>query len=533
MAHFVHLHLHTEYSLLDGLSKIKALATHIKENQMHSCAITDHGAMYGAIEFYKKMTETGLKPIIGVEAYTTNVKHTDRPERSKVKNYHLLLLAKNLEGYKNLMKLTSIAHLEGYYYRPRFDRETLIKYSKGLLCTSTCGQGELAQALVNESYQKAKLVANWFLELLGEDYYLEIQRHNYASFISSIDNNEIKNSLLTLAKNEKTVNDGLLKLSRELGIPVVATNDAHYIKKADAPAQDALVCVATGKNVTDLKRLRFIDAPSFWVTSPGEMTELFFDLQEALENTVMVADKCNLEFTLGQWYFPKVALEGSKSAEEVLRAKTQQAMKVKYARADTVLQSRLDLELKVICDKGYAPYFLIYEDMASWAKLKTIPINTRGSVAGSLVAYCLGITSVDPIRYNLPFERFLNPYRPSAPDIDLDIADDRREEMIDYLKHKYGSDKVGQICTFGRMLARASVRDIARVLGFPYSTGDKIAKLIPMGSQGFPMTIERALKESPELDNLYRREDDAKIIIDLSRQIEGNARHISVHAAGG
>src|SRR3990167_10804626 len=281
MAHFVHLHLHTEYSLLDGLSKIKALATHIKENQMHSCAITDHGAMYGGIEFYKKMTETGLKPIIGVEAYTTNVKHTDRPERSKVKNYHLLLLAKNLEGYKNLMKLTSIAHLEGYYYRPRFDRETLIKYSKGLICTSACPLGEIGQALIADDFKKAKETATTFLDIFGKDYYLEVQRHEPEKYIETSENEEIKTFLKQQVESEKAVNQGIIRLSRELGIPIVATNDAHYVKKEESMAQDALVCIATGKNVSDLKRLRYIDSPTFYLKSTEEMTSLFPDLPEA------------------------------------------------------------------------------------------------------------------------------------------------------------------------------------------------------------------------------------------------------------
>ncbi|OGM22578.1 DNA polymerase III subunit alpha [Candidatus Woesebacteria bacterium RIFCSPLOWO2_01_FULL_39_21] len=532
MIDFVHLHLHTEYSLLDGLSKIRVLTKHIRENGMNSVAITDHGAMYGAIEFYKLVKDAGLKPIIGVEAYTTNVKHTERIERSKIQNFHLLLLAKNLEGYKNLMKLISIAHLEGYYYRPRFDRETLGKYSGGLVCTSACGLGELAQAFVNESYQKAKEIAEWYLNLFGEDYYLEIQRHYYDSFATSTQNQEIKNSLYTMAKNEKITNDGVLKLSRELGIPIVATNDAHYIKKEDATAQDALVCIATGKNVSDIKRLRFIDSPSFWVTTPGQMQELFPDLPDALENSLKIADKCNVEFVLGQWYFPEIEIKDGKKPEEILKDKAQNSLKEKFKKVDKELTDRLEKELEVICKKGYAPYFLIYEDMAQWAKSRQIPINTRGSVAGSLVSFCLGITTIDPIKYVLPFERFLNPFRPSAPDIDIDIADDRREEMIDYLKEKYGKNRVGQICTFGRMLAKASVRDIARVLGFPYSTGDKIAKLTPLGSQGFPMTIERALKDSPELSALYKMDKDAKVIVDLARQIEGNARHVSVHAAG-
>jgi len=531
-AKFVHLHLHTEYSLLDGLSKINPLMEHIKENKMDTVALSDHGVMYGAVEFYQKAQKAGVKPIIGVESYITNVDHKKRGDRKKMKNFHLLLLAKNLEGYKNLMTLSTIAHLEGYYYRPRFDHKTLKKYSKGLICTSACVAGEVAQALIEDDYEKAKKVVDWHTDLFGEDYYLEIQRHQYDLHVKNATDPGIRAELNRQAEIEKKVNEGVVKLSREFGIPIIATNDAHYIKQEDATAQDALVCVATGKNVSDTQRLRYIDTPSFYVTSPKEMEELFPDHPDALSNTLKVADKCDIEIKLGTYFFPEITLPKGKTAEEVLKSEVDKGLKEKFGEETKELRERVDYELDVIIKKDYAAYFLIYQDMSNWAHENLIPINTRGSAAGSLVSYCLGITTVDPMRYKLPFERFLNPFRPSAPDIDMDIADDKREEMIAHLTQKYGAEKVAQICTFGRMLARGSVRDIARVLGYPYETGDRISKMIPQGAQGFPMTIDRALDESEELKSLYDSDVDARRIVDLSKQVEGNARHISLHAAG-
>jgi DNA polymerase-3 subunit alpha len=530
---FVHLHVHTEYSLLDGLSKITKLLTHVKELGMDSLAITDHGAMHGVIEFYKKALKEDIKPLIGMEGYTTNVNLKDRPERGKFQNYHLLLLAKDKEGYQNLMKLTSIAHLEGYYYRPRVDRETLAKYAKGLICTSACPQGETAQALINDDYLQAKKIAAWFLDVFGQDYYLEIQKHNYDEAVSSVENAELKRELAQMAENEKKIISGVKKLSRDLGIPIVATNDLHYIKKEDALAQDALVCIATAKNVSDIKRLRFIDSPTFYLKSPQEMKELFPDVPEAIENTLAVAQKCDLKLTLDKWFFPEYKLTKGVTPDRELDHRANQGLITRFGHKPAKeIEDRLKYELKIIQQKGYSTYFLIVADMAQWATEQGIITNTRGSAAGSLVSYCLGIVNINPLKYNLPFERFLTPWRPSPPDIDFDIADDRREDVIAYMAEKYGHDRVAQICTFGRMLARGAVRDIARVLGYPYSTGDRIAKLIPIGSQGFPMNIRRALETTPDLNNLYLSDADSKKVIDLAQQIEGDARHVSVHAAG-
>jgi DNA polymerase-3 subunit alpha len=530
---FVHLHVHTEYSLLDGLSRVKELTSYVKENGMNSLAITDHGALYGAIEFFKEAKKKEIKPIIGMEGYNTDIDHRKKPEKGKVKNYHLLLLVKNEEGYKNLMKLTSIAHVEGYYYRPRFSRETLKKYSKGLICTSSCPQGELPQALINDGYDKARQIAQWYLDVFGDDYYLEMQRHNYKDYVKDIENADIKRQVEEISGFEETVNEGVVKLSRDLGIPLVATNDAHYIKKEDATAQDALVCIATGKTVSDVKRLRFIDTPTFYITTPQEMAKLFSDYPEAVDNTVKIAEKCNLDLpNLGKWFFPKFPLPKGKSADEVLRELVKKRLKEKIEKVDKDVKKRVDYELDIIIKKGYAPYFLIVMDMVNWANEQGIITNTRGSAAGSLVSYVLGITTVNPLKYYLPFERFLNPFRPSPPDIDFDVSDNRREEVINYIADKYGHDRVAQICTFGRMLSRASVRDVARVLGYPYATGDRVAKLIPPPRQGFPITIPKALDETAELKDVYDNDADAKKILDLAQQIEGNARHISVHAAG-
>jgi len=531
---FVHLHVHTEYSLLDGLSQIHkntALFDHVKGLGMDSVAITDHGAMYGVIEFYKEARKQGVKPIIGMEAYITDGRMEEKDNKKK-KTYHQLLLAKNLKGYKNLMKLTSLAHLKGYYYRPRIDHETLKAHAEGLIATSTCAAGEVPKLIASEGLDAARAMVQWFLDVFGEDYYLELQRHEYERYQDQASDPDIRGELDEQAKYEKLVNEGIVKLSREMGIPLIATNDAHYIKKEDAPAQDALVCIATGKNISDKKRLRFIDAPSYYINSPEQMAELFPEFPEALTNTKKIADKCELEISMGKFYFPEFKLPKGKSAADYLKEIAFAGLKKKYDKVSGELKERLEYELKVINDKGYAPYFLVFEDMARWTIERQIPINIRGSVAGSLVSYCLGITIVDPIRYNLPFERFLNPYRPSAPDIDMDIADDMRDEMISYLRKKYGEEKVAQICTFGRMLARGSVRDVARVLGYPYETGDRISKMIPLGSQGFPMTINKALKESSDLVSAYNSDTDTRDIIDLAKEVEGNARHISVHAGG-
>ncbi len=530
---FAHIHLHTEYSLLDGLTNIKKLFGRVKEMNMDSVAITDHGAMYGAIEFYKMGLKEGIKPIIGMEAYTTPKDHTKREGKEERQIHHLLLLAKDEEGYKNLMKISSIAWLEGYYYRPRIDRPTLAKYSKGLIVTSACPAGELAEKIVDNNMEEARQTVQWFLDVFGEDYYLEVQNHEYAKFIESAPNPEIRAEMSKMANMEKVIKEGVITLSREYGIPIVATNDSHYLNKEDANAQDALVCVATGKQVTDTKRIRFIDCPNYYVKSADEMKELFPDLPEAISNTVKLAEKCNLEITtLGKWFFPKYEVPDHKTAEDYLTELANTRIHERYDDITPEIKERLAYELDIIIKKGYAPYFLIVMSMMNWANETGIITNTRGSAAGSITSYILGITTVDPIRYYLPFERFLNPYRPTPPDIDFDVADNKRDQVIAYMADTYGKEKVAQICTFGRMLARAAARDVARVLGYDYAIGDKISKLIPPPKQGFPVNIAKALEISPELKALYDSDRDAKKILDLAKQMEGSARHLSVHAAG-
>lgn len=532
MAGFIHLHVHSEYSLLDGLPKIPDIVKTAKKMGMPAVALTDHGAMYGAIEFYKECQQAGIKPLIGIEAYTVNKDHKIKEGKEDKENHHLILIAKNLQGYKNLMKLTTIAHLEGFYYRPRFDKKTLSQYKEGLICLSACIKGEIGEALIQENYEKAKQIATWYQEVFQDDFYLEIQRHHPQDFIEKAQDPVIKDSLRRAQKEETLWNDGIIRLSRELGIPLVATNDVHYLKQEDAVAQDALVCISTAKNISDINRLRYVDVPTLHFLNEEEARSLFADIPDAIDNTIKVADKVEVEIELGKWYFPNIDLPEGKTAPDFLKETCYQRLPLKYPNPTQEVKDRLEYELDVIIKRGYAPYFLMLADLVNWCSQKEIITNTRGSAAGCLVSYVLGITNVDPLKYGLPFERFLNPYRPKPPDIDLDIADNRREELINHVVEKYGADKVAQICTFGRMLARAAVRDVGRVLGFPYAVPDRIAKMIPLGSQGFPMTIEKALSVSSELKESYENEPVTKQILDLAMQIEGNARHASVHAAG-
>ena len=531
---FTHLHLHTEYSLLDGLPKISELIFQTKKLGMNAIAVTDHGTMYGVIEFYKTCLEEGIKPIMGMEAYISKTDHTkkEKPDTSLRDFNHLTLLARDNQGYQNLMKLTSIAHLEGFYYKPRVDHATLETYGGGLICLSGCMLSELSEYVLSGDAQKARDLIRWYQRVFGADnFYLEIQRHRYIEFVDEAVDEAVVANLHDLQQKEDKLNLALLSFSKEFGIPLVATNDTHYIKPEDAQVQDALVCIQTGKQVADANRLRTVDSPSFYLTSPEEMHSLFLDLPEALANTQKIADLCHVEIKLGNWFFPHFDIPKGKTAGEHLRDIARSGAKERFGQLTKIVSDRLDYELEIIEKRGYSPYFLIMGDMVKFCTDHGIITTTRGSAAGSMVLYATGITQIDPLKYQLPFERFLNPYRPSPPDIDLDIADNRRVDLINYLSQKYGSDKVAQICTFGRMLARGAVRDVGRVLGYPYSFPDKIAKAIPLGSQGFPMTIKKALGGSLELKDMYQTNQDAKKILDLAMRIEGNARHTSVHAA--
>ena len=510
MSDFVHLHLHTEYSLLDGLTKIKKLVPYIKELGMDTVAITDHGNMYGAIEFYKTCQKNEVKPIIGCEIYTCPGSRFEKSSANRKAN-HLILLAKDHQGYQNLMKIVSIGHIDGFYYKPRVDWETLEKYHAGLICTSACLQGEIGSQILTKEHDKAKASAQKFLDLFQQDYYLELQRHPGI-------------------KECDIANEGIIKISRELGIPLVAANDAHYIKKEDAFGQDVLVMINTQTTLNSPNRMTMSETPDFYVKSPQEMIEQFSDLPEAISNTVKIAQQCQLEIEIGKWYFPQFKLPEGMTSESQLTKLVYDSALEHYGTISPEVKERLDYELDVICSKGYAAYFLIMRDFIAWCEENHTPTNTRGSAGGSLVSFVLGIVSVDPLIYQLPFERFLNKDRPSPPDIDLDISDTKRQEMLYHIADQYGKESFAQVCTFGRMMARGAVRDTARVLGYEYAIADKISKMIPMGSQGFPMSINKALDTTPDLKALYDTDADTKKIVDTAKMIEGCARHISVHA---
>lgn len=509
MADFVHLHNHSEFSLLDGLSKIPDLLRRCQELGMGALALTDHGVMYGAIKFYLAAKKAKIKPIIGCEFYTAQRSRFDKQAHLDSDQYHLLLLAKNLAGYKNLMKLATIAHLEGFYYKPRIDLEILKKHFDGLICLTACIEGEIPSLLRVGEEEKAEKKAREFLEIFGSDFYLELQKH-------------------PKIPDQDVVNKKLMTLSQKLGIPVVATNDSHYVNAQDAEAQEVLLCVQTQTTLEDpKKRLTMIDSPDFYLRSLEEMRGLFIEVPEAIENTVRIAEQCNLEIPMGHWILPHFPVPEKETPESYLKGLAFERLKERFSQPSKDVIKRLNYELEIICQKGFATYFLIVQDFVNWAKSQRIRVGPgRGSVAGSLVSYVLKITSVDPLEHNLPFERFLNPERPSPPDIDLDFADDRRDEVIAYVTQKYGKERVAQIITFGTMEARQAIRDVARVLGLPYSEPDKIAKAIPFG-----MSLSQALETVVEMQNFYQNPRYRKLI-DLARILEGVARHASTHAAG-
>lgn len=514
MSKFVPLHIHSHYSLLDGLPKIPNLVTRAKELGFEALALTDHGVMYGAVEFYKTATEAGLKPIIGVEIYVAPRSLTDKQAKIDDENYHLILLAKNLEGYHNLLKLVTVAHLQGFYYKPRVDHETLKQYQNGIIALSACLKGEIPQAISRGDEAGAKKLIEFYRHTFGDgNFYLEVQAHPELP-------------------EQVELNKTLKNLGAELSIPLVATNDSHYLNSDDQEAQDILVCIQTGKKVTDDRRLdmRGLDTS---LKSEEQMRQDLPDFAEAIEQTGKVADSISLEFPLGKRFFPAYPTPQGETPEAYLRLQAEQGLARHYPQGVTdEVRTRLEYELGIIMKKGYASYFLVVADFVNWARNQGIIATTRGSAAGSIVSYLIGITTLNPLNYGLPFERFLNPERPSPPDIDMDFADNRRDEVIAYVTAKYGLDHVAQIVTFGTMAARAAVRDVGRALGYAYSLCDHVAKLIPFGSQGFHMTIERALKETTELKDLYDSDPQVKRLIDLAQKVEGCARHASVHAAG-
>ncbi len=509
MSKFVHLHTHSHYSLLDGLAKIDDLVARVKELGMDSLAITDHGNVYGAVEFYKKARAAGIKPILGIEAYIAPSDHRDKTPGAGEKYYHLILLCKNLTGWKNLLKLITKSHLDGFYYKPRMDKNLLREHRDGLMALSACLSGEISRHLLANKPAEAEKVALEYMVMFGQgNFFIEIGHHPGI-------------------KETSKIRDALINLSKKTGVPLAATQDIHYLKRDDAEYHDILLAVQTGNKLADADRLTLKD-DDFSMRSPEEMTELFKDLPEAIENTTKIASQCNVELELGQVRLPRFPLpEGETSAPHYLQKLTMEKLTSRFPQPAPEVQKRLEYELKVIEKTGFADYFLIVQDFINWAKNRGIVVGPgRGSAAGSLVSYVLGITDVNPLKYDLLFERFLNPDRVQMPDIDVDITDRRRDEVFGYLQEKYGRDRVAHIITFGTMAARAAVRDVGRALGINYSFCDNLAKLIP-----FNFSIQQALKIN-EVADLYQNNPDAQKILDAAKHLEGIARHASVHACG-
>ena len=532
MSKFVHLHGHTEYSLLDGLSKIPQLIKKVKDLGMDAIGITDHGAMYGAIEFYKACREADIKPIIGVEMYVAKRSYLDKEGKIDSEPFHLTVLAKNYQGYLNLMKLTTIAHTKGYYYRPRVDKQLLKQFSAGLLALSGCPSSEFVRSLEDGNLKKAQEIIRSYQDIFGEEnFYLELQKHPYEESAQASSDEMIKQDMLRMANLQELTWSAVKDLSQKLGVSPVATNDFHYIEKEDSEVQDALLCIQTGKFLSDTARLRMIDTPDYYVKSIQEMEADFTPMNNAIENTAKISDQINLEIPLGKARFPLFTTPDGKNSMDYLRDLTFEkgAQKLRITKE---VEERLEYELGIIEQKKYADYFLVVSDFIDWAHKSGIITNTRGSAAGSLVLYCLGVTNLNPLDYHIPFERFLTIYRPTLPDIDADIADDRRDEVIKYVMQRYGEDRVAHIVTFGTMMGRAAVRDIGRVMGLSYSEVDRIAKLIPPPHQGFHKPLSEAIKEVTDLGNLYKNEPQIKRLLDLAIKIEGTVRHASVHAAG-
>ncbi len=508
---FTHLHVHSHYSLLDGLPKIDPLIDRALELGMDSLAITDHGSLYGAVEFYKKAKAKGLKPIIGSEMYMAPASRLSKRPRIDDKNYHLIVLVKNKTGYENLVYLTTSAWLEGFYYKPRVDKELLRQHSEGLIGTSACLAGEIARAIEAGHPEKAEALALEYQEIFGAgNFYLELEHHPNLA-------------------DQKIVNEALIKISKKSGIPLVAAHDVHYIKPEQAEAQDILMLVNTSASLEDQDRLT-LKADDFSLRPPQDMIDWFKDTPEAIANTQKIAAECNFEFELGKYQLPRFKVPSGKSPEEFLRQLAYEGLEKKYPGHGEEVHKRLEYELSVIEKTGFASYFLIVHDFVRWAKQNGIVVGPgRGSAAGSIVSYLLNITSIDPLKYDLLFERFLNPERISMPDIDLDFADTRRDEVISYVRQKYGEDHVAQIITFGTMAARAAIRDTGRAMGLSYQLCDQVAKTVPFA---VGMTLEKALNESVELKQLYESDEQVKKLIDTAKILEGVARHASTHAAG-
>ena len=509
---FTHLHVHTEYSLLDGSGKIPELIQRAKELGQTALAVTDHGVMYGVIDFYKAAKAAGIKPILGCEIYVTPGSRFDRDnKKGEARYYHLILLAENNEGYENLTKIVSRGFVDGFYYKPRVDFETLREFSKGIIASSACLAGEVARNLAVNRYEDAKEAALRYRDIFGEEnFFLELQDHGLSI--------------------QKAVNQQLIRLSRETGIPLIATNDIHYTNPEDWEAHDLLLCLQTGKKASDADRMRY-EGGQYYLKSEEEMRSLFAAVPEALENTAKIAARCEVEIRFHELKLPAYDVPADyPDAESYLRALSEEGFRARYPEEPAALRARMEEELGVISRMGYVEYFLIVWDYIHYAKEHDIGVGPgRGSAAGSVVSYCLGITDIDPEKYQLVFERFLNPERVSMPDIDVDFAYERRQEVIDYVGRKYGKERVVQIITFGTLAAKGVVRDVGRVLDLPYARCDQIAKLIP---NDLKMTLDKALVQSKELRALYEGDESVRHLIDMSRRLEGLPRHASIHAAG-
>lgn len=532
---FVHLHNHSQYSLLDGLTKLPELVSYVKEKGMTAVAVTDHGTLSGAIEFYKQATAHGIKPVIGIETYVAARSLEDKDPVKDKQRYHLILLAMNDQGYKNLMQISTIANLQGYYYYPRIDRETLKKYAEGIIVLSACMGSEVGDALKRGQFKQAKEIATWYKNVFGDRYYLEIQDHGHKD-----------NPLFS--QEQQQVNDGVIRLGQELNIPLVVTADAHYLKHEDQEAHEVLLCVGTGSYLSDQNRMSLKDFP-LHVTDPEEIIKRWgTDYPDAVKNTSAIAQRCNVSIELGKILIPKFDVPKGETEKTYLEKSVYKGLIERYnqiASTKTIsvseakkrlpkkVQERAKYELGIIDDMGFNGYFLIIADFINWGKKRGIVFGPgRGSAAGSIIAYALKITELDPLKYDLLFERFLNPDRISMPDIDIDIQDTRRDEVIQYCVDKYGDDRVANIVTFGRMAARNAVRDVARVLQVPYAEADRLAKMIPPPVQGRHIPLATSLKENQDLKQEYEQNEGSKRIFDLAVQLEGTIRSHGVHAAG-